>query len=61
MLKCQVSNYIEEMRKELIELGMRKPLTDPEVVKISQRLDRLLNEYEYLRQNYRFGLELKGA
>ena len=36
---------IEEMRRELLHLGKRKPLTDPEVVKLSQRLDRLLNEY----------------
>jgi hypothetical protein len=36
---------IEEMRKELNQLGERKPLTDPEVIKLSQRLDRLLNEY----------------
>jgi hypothetical protein len=36
---------IEETRQELNQLGKRKPLTDPEVVKLSQKLDRLLNEY----------------
>ena len=36
---------IEKVRMELIQLGTNKPLTDPEVVELSQRLDRLLNEY----------------
>ena len=39
------------MRKELNQLGNRKPLTDPEVVKLSQRLDGLLNEYRKLQYN----------
>ncbi|WP_445900321.1 Spo0E family sporulation regulatory protein-aspartic acid phosphatase [Desulfitobacterium sp. THU1] len=36
---------IEELRRELIQLGKRKPLTDPEVVELSQKLDVLLNQY----------------
>ena len=43
--------FIEEMRKELNRLGDRKPLTDPEVVKLSQRLDELLNKYWKLQYN----------
>jgi len=43
--------FIEEMRKELNQLGNRKPLTDPEVVKLSQKLDGLLNEYRKLQYN----------
>ena len=39
--------FIEELRKELVQLGSRKPLIDPEVLKLSQKLDNLLNEYEY--------------
>lgn len=58
-MEYQVSHllsYIEEMRKELIELGSRKPLTDPEVVKHSQRLDQLLNEYELQKLKYKFSI-----
>ncbi|HVJ47649.1 aspartyl-phosphate phosphatase Spo0E family protein [Desulfitobacterium sp.] len=50
-MECQVAHlikFIEEMRRELIQLGKSKPLTDPEVVKLSQRLDRLLNEYQLI-------------
>lgn len=40
---------IEEMRKELIQLyNSRKSFTDPDVVKLSQKLDRLLDEYQKL-------------
>ena len=42
---AQLRISIEETRRELLDLGKCKPLTDPEVVKLSQRLDRLLNEY----------------
>jgi hypothetical protein len=38
--------YIEEVRKELNQLGKHKPLTDPDILKLSQRLDRLLNKYQ---------------
>lgn len=40
---------IEEIRRELLQLGKRKPLSDPEVVKLSQQLDCLLNEYQWLK------------
>ena len=36
---------IEVLRRELLELGKLKPLTDPEVVELSQKLDKLLNLY----------------
>ncbi len=40
---------IETMRKNLIQLSnSRKSFTDPDVVKLSQRLDRLLDEYQEL-------------
>lgn len=42
---------IEETRRELFLLGNCKTLTDPDVVRISQQLDKLLNEYEALRRN----------
>ena len=40
---------IEEVRKELNQLGSRKPLTDPDVVRLSQKLDGLLNQYSRLK------------
>ncbi|CDX02277.1 Spo0E like sporulation regulatory protein [Desulfitobacterium sp. LBE] len=45
MWNQQLLRLIEDMRKELNQLGKRKPLTDPEVISLSQRLDELLNEY----------------
>ncbi|AFM01090.1 MULTISPECIES: aspartyl-phosphate phosphatase Spo0E family protein [Desulfitobacterium] len=45
MWNHQLLKLIEDMRKELNQLGKRKPLTDPEVVDLSQKLDKLLNEY----------------
>ena len=52
-MEYQISNlrkFIEVMRKELIHLGKNcKSFTDPEVVKLSQKLDRLLDEYQELQ------------
>lgn len=43
---------IEENRRELLRLGEIKPLTDPDVVRLSQQLDIMLNEYEGLKREY---------
>ncbi len=40
--------YIEELRTELVFLAEEKPLRDPEVVGMSQRLDSLLDAYYML-------------
>lgn len=58
---ADLCELIEEVREELIRLGTVKPFTDPEVIRISQRLDLLLNEYEYLSQSSKFVIETKGA
>ena len=54
-MKDQISNlrkFIEVMREELIHLGNnRKSFTDPDVVKLSQKLDRLLDKYQELQYN----------
>ena len=43
---------IEAMREELVQLGNKsKSLTDPDVVKLSQRLDQLLDKYQELQYN----------
>jgi len=44
---------IEEVRSELNILGSRKPLTDPDVIKLSQKLDHLLNQYLRLQCSIR--------
>lgn len=49
---AQLRVAIEEMRREMLDLGKDKPFTDPEVVKVSQRLDALLNEYDILKCEY---------
>lgn len=40
---------IEELRLELNKLSANKCLADREVVRISQKLDEALNEYNQLR------------
>jgi hypothetical protein len=42
----QLQIKIEKLRLSLYELAERKPLTDPEVVHMSQHLDKLLNEFQ---------------
>jgi uncharacterized protein involved in exopolysaccharide biosynthesis len=39
-------NQIEELRKELVDLAERMGLTAMEVVEKSQKLDKVLNEYD---------------
>lgn len=39
-------NRIEELRKEMTEVALRKGMTSEESLSISQELDDLLNEYE---------------
>lgn len=46
---------IEKIRRELFQLGDAKPLTDPEVIKLSQKLDHLLNEYQLFLFNHSKG------
>lgn len=42
----ELLNLINHLRSQMIDLIMRKDnLLDPEVIKISQDLDRLLNKY----------------
>jgi hypothetical protein len=36
---------IEDMKIDLNQLGSCKPLTDPDVVNLSEKLDKLLNQY----------------
>ena len=46
MSRFEVLALIEAFRAKLVELAQEKPLIDPEVVNLSQRLDSLLNYYQ---------------
>ncbi|WP_088187162.1 aspartyl-phosphate phosphatase Spo0E family protein [Desulfosporosinus sp. FKA] len=45
MSAVEILKSIEILRGKLNTLGSNKPLVDPEVVQLSQRLDLLLNVY----------------
>ena len=50
-----LNKLIEAMRKELVQLANnRKSFTDPDVIKLSKKLDRLLDEYQELQYNLNF-------
>lgn len=42
---------IEEVREELNEIGLKKGFQDPQVIKKSQLLDELINQYYRLEPN----------
>ncbi|WP_152403896.1 aspartyl-phosphate phosphatase Spo0E family protein [Paenibacillus cellulositrophicus] len=48
----KIIRKIEELRLELNKLSVCKCLTDPELIKASQKLDRALNDYDkFLKEN----------
>lgn len=50
----QLLSQIEVLRYQLYILSKGKELADPEVVQVSQELDRLLNEYHKSNNYYGF-------
>ncbi|MGC7870671.1 aspartyl-phosphate phosphatase Spo0E family protein [Desulfosporosinus sp. FKB] len=48
MSRVEILQMIETLREHLNVLGLKKPLVDPEVIQVSQRLDSLLNIYNSL-------------
>lgn len=47
----KIVSKIEELRWELNKLSICKRLTDPDLIKASQKLDRALNDYhKYLKE-----------
>ena len=44
-MEIKLLKRIEGLRKRLNRFGLTRNLIDPEVVQISQQLDRLLNQY----------------
>ncbi|WP_081413371.1 aspartyl-phosphate phosphatase Spo0E family protein [Aneurinibacillus terranovensis] len=47
--KDETLKIIEGLRRKLNKLARERPLTDPQIILVSQKLDTLLNEY-YKRQ-----------
>ncbi|WKB35984.1 aspartyl-phosphate phosphatase Spo0E family protein [Terrilactibacillus sp. S3-3] len=48
MDKDQLRREIEKARHQLVYTAGRHPLSSPTVIRVSCRLDRLLNKYEQL-------------
>lgn len=46
----ELCKQIETTRKQMTELSRDKSFCDNEMIKISQKLDTLLNEYERLKK-----------
>lgn len=53
-MEQQLLVRIEELRYQLYLLSRGRDLVDPEVVQVSQELDRVLNEYYRTNAYYRF-------
>lgn len=53
-MEQQLLDRIEVLRYQLYILSKGKDLVDPEVVQVSQELDRILNEYYRSNTYYRF-------
>jgi hypothetical protein len=42
----EIESKIQDLRAQLYEIARDREFTDPEVIKASQKLDQVLNEYE---------------
>jgi len=43
--KMEIMKKIQKLRTHLISVEMKKGLTHPDTIQVSQNLDKLLNEY----------------
>ncbi|GGH17483.1 hypothetical protein GCM10008013_12850 [Paenibacillus segetis] len=50
---CDLYNIIEELRLELNQLYTYKKLVDKEIIKLSEKLDKAINEYYQLQKTGR--------
>lgn len=39
---------IEVLRRSMVKIGLDKGVNDPDVIALSQKLDKLLNDYNWL-------------
>ena len=49
IFEIEIMDAIEKMRKELVELVLIKGMKDPEVIILSQKLDKLIVSYYRLQ------------
>ena len=50
-VKLMVHEQIEELRLQMQLIASDKDLTDPRVVRVSEKLDKLINEFLYQPRN----------
>ncbi|SFM01383.1 stage 0 sporulation regulatory protein [Gracilibacillus orientalis] len=50
MYPLNLISKIEELRKEMTDVALKKGITSKESLHISQELDELLNNYEHYKQ-----------
>jgi hypothetical protein len=49
-----IVQIIEDLREELVELGISRGLQDPEVIRLSQKLDKYINMYYRSKKRARY-------
>ncbi len=55
----KIVQLIEDLRRELVELGTLKGFHDPEVIRLSQRLDELINIFYRRKKRKKYGRKIK--
>ncbi|MBS4174953.1 aspartyl-phosphate phosphatase Spo0E family protein [Bacillus sp. FJAT-49736] len=56
-----LSNQIDHLRKQMIEIGTKKGLKSPETLFQSQELDKLIYAYQSLTKGFREPSKTKGG
>ena len=52
-VKLMVYEQIEELRLQMQKIASDKDLTDPRVVRVSEKLDLLINEFYIAKKRYK--------
>ena len=52
-VKLMVHEQIEELRLQMQKIASDKDLTDPRVVRVSEKLDLLINEFYIAKKRYK--------
>lgn len=51
MTSTQLINKIEELRREMTDVALKKGINSAESISLSQELDELLNEFEKFKRH----------
>jgi len=51
MTSTQLINKIEELRREMTDVALKKGINSAESISLSQELDALLNEFEKFKRH----------